>query len=263
MKNIFILPTNGESRLQLKMNGELHLENGTSISLKSYQHIYITSDEEAYPYALHLKKGEILKINGVGENSKEIFHSKGFNFPNECKKIILTTDPKLIADGVQEIDDNFLNWFVNNSSCEYVEVTSLDSKLPKKEVNGYFTNETLEVYKIITPKKTTKKIYEMPLAIHDIGKTCITTKEEPKQQSIEDLIESAAKTFSNVYKEEKEKQTAFVEFKHGAYFIAKRMYGEVFEWLASKDYLSDSVGVIQKEFEQFKKITNEKQNNHI
>jgi hypothetical protein len=33
----------------------------------------------------------------------------------------------------------------------------------------------------------------------------------------------------------------------------KRIYSEVFEWLATKDYLSDKVDIIQKEFEQFKK----------
>ncbi len=33
----------------------------------------------------------------------------------------------------------------------------------------------------------------------------------------------------------------------------KKMYIEVFEWLAHKDYLSDEVEIIQKEFEQFKK----------
>jgi hypothetical protein len=33
----------------------------------------------------------------------------------------------------------------------------------------------------------------------------------------------------------------------------KNKYSEVFEWLANKDYLSDEVDIIQKEFEQFKK----------
>ena len=33
----------------------------------------------------------------------------------------------------------------------------------------------------------------------------------------------------------------------------KKLYSEVFEWLSSKDYLSDKVDIIQKEFEQFKK----------
>jgi hypothetical protein len=39
-----------------------------------------------------------------------------------CQKIILTTDQELIKDGVQAIDDEFLQWFVKNPSCESVEV---------------------------------------------------------------------------------------------------------------------------------------------
>jgi hypothetical protein len=39
-----------------------------------------------------------------------------------CQKIILTTDQELIKDGVQAIDDEFLEWFVKNPSCESVEV---------------------------------------------------------------------------------------------------------------------------------------------
>ena len=39
---------------------------------------------------------------------------------------------------------------------------------------------------------------------------------------------------------------SFAEFKQ------KTSYNEVFEWLASKDYLSDKVETIQKEFEDFK-----------
>lgn len=40
-----------------------------------------------------------------------------------CKKIILTTDQDLIKDGVQAIEYEFLEWFVKNSSCEFVEVS--------------------------------------------------------------------------------------------------------------------------------------------
>jgi hypothetical protein len=39
----------------------------------------------------------------------------------EVCKIILTTDQDLIKDGVQAIDDEFLEWFVKNPSCEEVE----------------------------------------------------------------------------------------------------------------------------------------------
>ena len=34
---------------------------------------------------------------------------------------------------------------------------------------------------------------------------------------------------------------------------ASRMYSEVFEWLSNKDYLTDKVDILRKEFEQFKK----------
>jgi hypothetical protein len=37
-------------------------------------------------------------------------------------KVILTTNNLLINDGVQPIEDYFLEWFVKNPSCEEVEV---------------------------------------------------------------------------------------------------------------------------------------------
>jgi hypothetical protein len=109
--------------------------------------IYITNDEEeAYTYALHIKKQEVLKINGIGENSKELFHDKGFNYQYECKKIILTTDDQLIKDGVQAIDDEFLEWFIKNPSYEFVDVYN------DKSV-GY----EYDHYSIIIPKEKTKQ----------------------------------------------------------------------------------------------------------
>ena len=38
------------------------------------------------------------------------------------KEILLSTDTELQKDGVQAIDDEFLEWFVKNPSCEEVEV---------------------------------------------------------------------------------------------------------------------------------------------
>jgi hypothetical protein len=87
MKNIHILPTDKPSRLVLDtVNNNLFLTTtedfGTNIM--KFQNIYITSDEEI--------------------------------------KVILTTDQDLIKDGVQAIDDEFLEWFVQNLSCEVVEI---------------------------------------------------------------------------------------------------------------------------------------------
>ena len=54
------------------------------------------------------------------------YHYKGF------KKIILTTDGDLIKDGVQAPDDEFLQWFVENPSCEEakVEITEISCIIP-------------------------------------------------------------------------------------------------------------------------------------
>jgi hypothetical protein len=43
------------------------------------------------------------------------------------------------------------------------------------------------------------------------------------------------------------------DFIQGAKWQAGRSYTELLEWLVSKDYLSDKVDVIKKEFEQFNK----------
>lgn len=42
------------------------------------------------------------------------------------KKIILTDDKNLIKEGVQSIDDEFLEWFIKNPSCNNVEVESIN-----------------------------------------------------------------------------------------------------------------------------------------
>lgn len=152
MKNIHILPTDKPSRLkQNKITKKISLVKNKGIDLTAYTaiNIYITSDETAYPYALHLKKQEVLKIKGVGENSGELYHDKGFSYPYECQKIILTTDQDLIEDGVQAIDDEFLEWFVKNPSCESVEIEKMFNVVQ-------FTSREF-IYKIIIPKEEAKK----------------------------------------------------------------------------------------------------------
>jgi hypothetical protein len=96
-----------------------------------FQNIYITSTEE-------IKEGdygfdEVHKC--VVKITKELINNYLY------KKIILTTDAQLIKDGVQAIDDKFLEWFVKNPSCEEVEVDK-----------GY-RGVNLFNYKIIIPKE--------------------------------------------------------------------------------------------------------------
>jgi hypothetical protein len=114
MKNIHLLPTDKPSRLSILNSGKLNFGAEIMSSSNSRpQNLYITNDEE-------IKEGDwVIYLNKPSkvETSVTIEYAKTY-----CKKIILTTDQDLIKDGVQSIDDEFLEWFVKNPSCEEVEI---------------------------------------------------------------------------------------------------------------------------------------------
>ncbi len=112
MKNIHVLPTDNPSRLYYNANDkkwQLCEFPKYHTDIKSTHNIYITNDEESEKGDWRLKssKDNIVILNQNKSN---------------YKKIILTTDQDIIKDGVQSIDDEFLEWFVKNPSCEWVDV---------------------------------------------------------------------------------------------------------------------------------------------
>ena len=141
MKNLHLLPTDKPTRLHNTFNN-LRLEKGYDLS-PSNLNIYITSNEE-------IKEGDCFL------SKEEIVHNNwGWNFGD--KKIILTTDQDLIKDGVQAIDDEFLEWFVKNPLCEEVEVVK-DRVFKLDEFNQ---REFYNKYKIIIPKETLEEAAEI------------------------------------------------------------------------------------------------------
>jgi hypothetical protein len=122
--------------------------NGSFMDVPSsfkVQNIYITSDEEIKigNWVLDIEENTIFK-----PSTYEIYHIKNSEakYYEYCKKIILTTDQDLIKDGLQAIDDEFLEWFVKNPSCESVDV----------EGHIYKGQDETE-YKIIIPKEEAKQ----------------------------------------------------------------------------------------------------------
>lgn len=100
------------------------------------QILYITSDEE-------IKVGDWYYLPRTNSVHKCIEDSTELNLERSygVAKIILTTDQDLIEDGVQPIDDEFLEWFVKNPSREYVNFTSHGNEKGTKD------------YELIIPKK--------------------------------------------------------------------------------------------------------------
>ena len=125
MKNIHILPTDKPSRLFID-DKILELDYECIISEDDWiknQHIYITNSEEIKEgdWCIDIEDNTIFKVKEQGYSG--LLRSTTDSFVEDsCKKIILTTDQDLIKDGVQPIDDEFLEWFVKNPSCEEVEV---------------------------------------------------------------------------------------------------------------------------------------------
>jgi hypothetical protein len=141
MKNLFLLPTDKPSRLYL-FEERLILGDLTTVVFKNSgavnQNIYITEDVKIRT------RGWYIDDNEIYCNSIDEIHSLNINV---FKKIILTDNEYLIKDGVQAIDNDFLEWFVKNPSCEEVETKQV---FADGSTFGYTENLR---YKIIIPKE--------------------------------------------------------------------------------------------------------------
>jgi|LakMenE18May11ns_1017448.scaffolds.fasta_scaffold9861931_2 hypothetical protein len=221
MKNIHILPTDKPSKLQKTKHDNFFLSFRVDLFTDcTSQHIYVTSDDKIkegdffYVKTPNIHGGNIVtKCLNLGKGCwsehilTDTIDEKGYH-PSHCKKIILTTDQDLIKDGVQAIDDTFLKWFVNNPSCEEVEVEKEDYSQKCRECGetvkrGYICNRGCFMksgnfiptdknikYKIIIPKEELKPIHQQIIDIvggEDRFKEIAGLK--PKPETIEEAAE--------------------------------------------------------------------------
>jgi hypothetical protein len=225
MKNIHVLPTEKPSRLCYDRDDNLLFAPNAGFTYgDGKQHLYITSDEKL-PYDSSIfNSGAFYHRDPVGDVHIITKHTFKPN-PHFCKRIILTTDQDLISDGVQSIDDEFLEWFVKNHSCESVEVVHHEVSLVIDDT----------IYKIIIPQ------------------------EEPKQETFEEAVVNSWLNYEHV--EGCLYSTSYrAGFEAGAEWQAERMYseGEVYELLFKlacevvQDY-DYTPKKLDKWFEQFKK----------
>jgi hypothetical protein len=204
MKNIHVIPTDKPSSL-FEIDGHLIINKEQLIQPKYYRNIYITSDEEIKDGDWHLN----IVTNKISK------YNIGLLNPNRSsyKKIILTTDQDLIKDGVQAIDDEFLEWFVKNPSCEFVETKRLeDGKFVDRFADGTIKEGIYENYKLIIPQEepnfnmkneiewvsNNPKCKQIESCYNSLSKKCICPQEESKQYQVKRL-----------YSEEEVKQFAF------------------------------------------------------
>jgi hypothetical protein len=212
MKNLHVLPTDKPSYLYKMSDNKLRLsdllEKGSSAWIN--QHIYITSDEE-------IKEGDWVICWGGDYKNIEIVKLNRDNYTHwiidaeNYKKIILTTDQGLIKDGVQAIDDDFLEWFVKNPSRDYINFTSYSNEKATKD------------YELIIPqeKDLEKEMFQLEQEL-DIPSHLRWHNSKTKQETLEE----AAKNHSNqTIRDDSEKS-----FTEGAEWQAERMFQLHDEW---------------------------------
>jgi hypothetical protein len=206
-----------------------------------HQYLYITSDEfiEDGDFGLNLSTKNIVQYDGI----------KGLD--SYYKKIILTDNPDLIEEGVQAIDNEFLEWFIKNPSCERVEVIK-EPLIIKGEAdyfnydNGTKLNTNVGKYKIIIPQEEPKQI--KCYCGHTITCDC-----EPLQETLEEFIKSQP-YYGYCTTEYKE------GIEVGAKWQAERMYSEEEVRKIAEEVRWQAIGNpleftknFEKWFEQFKK----------
>lgn len=250
MKNIHLLPTEKPSILGRFIDtNNLFLRASNDIPRGENVNIYITSDEE-------IKEGDwCIEFTPNNEKITELFKcneeqvlniSTGTDY--KYKKIILTTDQDLIKDGVQEINEEFLEWFVKNPNCEQISVEEVyfhgsgyykASELSEQEREKY---SFMKEYKIIIPK------------------------EEPKQETLEEAAEKYSENWEEItgldYENTVPSEVNKLDFINGAKWqqeqnknlyseedMHKLMY-EYQEWLV---LTLEPVKTFEEWFKQFKK----------
>jgi hypothetical protein len=164
MKNIHIIQTDKLSKLYVR-------NDVTPPFYSNFQgkpvNIYITSDEE-------IKKGDWVYFY----LSEEVIKVLEGNFNQSvCKKIILTTDQDRIKDGVQSIDDEFIEWFIKNQGCEEVEV---------QKWFDYESNPNTS-YKIIIPKEESENLKNFKKLVSDEISPALKNIIKEKQETLEDI----------------------------------------------------------------------------
>jgi len=158
-QNVFLIPTEKWSPLVHSTNKHGGLFKSEHYSPMTefgdlYQHMYIISDEKpaigdwsinrTSPY----KHMELCKIDNDIEVNRYVL-----SVHNDCKKVILTTDIDLIKNGVQAIDEEFIDWFIK--SPERVSVRTIRKYENFSEKTNMFETS---YYKTIIPQTLESKM---------------------------------------------------------------------------------------------------------
>jgi hypothetical protein len=144
--------------------------------------VYITSDSKFVRDEYITDGIEVMKA------TPKLVDAQGLVDRRDWKKILMTTDPELIKDGVHPIGEEFLQWFVENPTCIKVEVVyGLFNPMGRQvDPNDLGQNHSKCVwkYKIITTKEEQKQhLIDMMKSDEELG-----LYDESREIKVEDIF---------------------------------------------------------------------------
>jgi hypothetical protein len=234
MKNIYLIPTDKPSKLATHYEKMRLIQTPDMWTYEfTKQNIYITSDEKFVRDEYITDGIEVIKA------TPKLVNAQGLVNRRNWRKVILTTDQDLIKDGVQAIDDEFLEWFVKNPSCDKVVVTPY-----LKDIINSLTNEK---YPVIQHRH-----FDETKMICTYDYELIIPKEEPKQETLEEVAEKYATNHGMMAYVFPEKKESFIQ---GAKWQQERSYSEeeVVKLLIKFNQEIQEVENVREWFEEFKK----------
>ena len=188
MKNIFLIPTPNESRLWRDLDSNklrfdnISTPNSNECTKCSNEYMYITTDSKFVRDEYITDGIEVIKA------TPKLVNAQGLVDRRDWKKILMTTDPELIKDGVHPIGEDFLQWFVENPTCIKVEVVyGLFNPMGRQvDPNDLGQNHSKCVwkYKIITTKEEQKQhLIDMMKFDEELG-----LYDESREIKVEDIF---------------------------------------------------------------------------
>lgn len=238
-RNIHLIRADNPSRLCFRHYLFINKDNIGVASNVEFKNIYITSDEEPKDGDwTYYENGDVKGIYKIvhGQRPKTMI----------LKKISLTTDEQLIKDGVQRIDDEFLEWLINNPNCDEVQVyyDLIEFEFEK--------HSTRKKYTTIIPKEKTKQGIDIQEFKKKANEIIANVK---SKETLEEAAENYTKDGTKHYMEKTNVQLGFIE---GAKWQQERMYSEE-DMIAFGNFAKSykAKRKVIKAFEQFKKLKHE------
>lgn len=154
MKNIFTVPSSNPSHIHFnKEDNKLMLVDDLPVDGKSWEpaHVYITTSETITEPGWCLSvpfKNEVFKAIEVTK-CRSVRRARLHLYPEGwCEEIILTTDPVLIKDGIQKLDDTFVEKLIANP-VHFAEVDQVSLRTLAIEWWGSLsTEETSDIERL-------------------------------------------------------------------------------------------------------------------